>query len=342
MNKVKRDYNIDLLRILAAFMVVLLHVSAQYWGLERYNTLYFNIFNIYDSLVRSSVPIFFMISGIFFLSKKEIDIKKLYFKNILKLIILFIIFSLIYELYFMHVRGEHPEFIETLISGPLFLWYIPAIIGLYVISPILAPLAQNIDKKIYKYFCILFFISTLLKTIGYLNFIPYLPKIISNLPIDLICNYYSYFIIGFLIYKFNINEKIRKKIYILAILSPVLCSICTTLLSWYNHSNQECFYNYFSVFTFFEAIGILLYFKNTNFISEKIYSKKIYTISKCTLGVYLVHPLIIYIFNDFNIINIYNFSPILSVPIISILAFIISLLIVYIYLRIINKIKKIK
>ena len=61
---------LDLLRIIAIFGVVVLHVAAQNWVKEFTNVFNWNVYNVYDSLVRWTVPVFVMISGTLFLSKE--------------------------------------------------------------------------------------------------------------------------------------------------------------------------------------------------------------------------------------------------------------------------------
>ena len=63
----KRLIHYDLLRIFAAFSVVMLHSAAQFWySLDIYSTEWL-IANSYDALFRFGVPIFVMISGALFL-----------------------------------------------------------------------------------------------------------------------------------------------------------------------------------------------------------------------------------------------------------------------------------
>lgn len=83
-----RKMQYDLLRSIACIMVVMLHVSAFYWTKLSPESPEWRALNFYDSLTRSSVPLFFMISGVFMLSKEQ-TIKRLYRKNILHLIIVF-------------------------------------------------------------------------------------------------------------------------------------------------------------------------------------------------------------------------------------------------------------
>ena len=70
----------DLLRIQAAILVVLLHVSAIGWNMISPRKSQWMIINLYNSMTRGAVPIFFMLSGAFLLNK-DIDIKDLYNKK---------------------------------------------------------------------------------------------------------------------------------------------------------------------------------------------------------------------------------------------------------------------
>ena len=116
----------------------------------------------------------------------------------------------------------------------------------------------------------------------------------------------------------------------MGILSIIACTLLTFLISEYEKNNIVSFYDYFSIFTFFEACALFLFFKHNYFKSEKIYRKQITTISNCTLGIYIIHILIMNLLFDFNIIKITDFTPILSIPIISIIIFVLSLAITYI------------
>ena len=71
----------DGLRILAAFAVVVLHTVAPLF-LDLYQSYDWNVANVYESLVRWSVPVFFMISGALFLNKRKgLNIGQLYNKE---------------------------------------------------------------------------------------------------------------------------------------------------------------------------------------------------------------------------------------------------------------------
>lgn len=92
----KRIIQFEVLRVIVAFGVVMLHTSAQRFN-ESFLSAEWDARNLYDSLVRWSVPIFVMICGALFLdSKKKINVKKLYTKNIAHLFFILVLWSIIY------------------------------------------------------------------------------------------------------------------------------------------------------------------------------------------------------------------------------------------------------
>lgn len=339
--KKDKDYNIQLLRIIGAFLVVVIHVSSYHWYDFSYKSFNWNILNIYDSISRCAVPIFFMISGAFFLDKKKkIDLRKIYSKNILKLVIVYFIFSTIYFIYNVNIRTTNLDY-KIIITGPFHFWFIPEIISLYILSPFFKKITENCSNTLLKYFLMLFLLSSILKTISFMKFLPgisYFELLVSKMPINYICNYYSYFLLGYFLYNIKIDKKILKKIYCFGLLSIVLCSIFTFIISIYSNQNTELFYDRFSIFTLIEAISLFLYVKNKEFDFSLRKIEVIDKISSCTLGIYIIHILIMYSLFDFNIIKITSINVILSVSIISVIVFTLSLAIVYGYKRVLKKI----
>ncbi|MEG0276630.1 MAG: acyltransferase family protein [Coprobacillus sp.] len=72
------------------FRVVFLHVSGIKWYALSPDTTSWQVLNLYETLVRGCVPIFFMISGRFLLSKK-LDIARFFKKNLLKIIVVYVV-----------------------------------------------------------------------------------------------------------------------------------------------------------------------------------------------------------------------------------------------------------
>ena len=161
--KKERIVYFDYLRVFATVAVVILHAAAQNWYFADPSGLDWNILNFYDSIVRWGVPAFIMISGALFLSR-DISIKALYSKNILRMFVSFFVWAAFYafsnsliEFAFGGVFSfSTKDVILNTLTGNYHMWFIPMIIGLYMSVPILKEILKS--KSTTKYFIVLSFI----------------------------------------------------------------------------------------------------------------------------------------------------------------------------------------
>src|SRR3990167_2341660 len=98
---IKYYFYIDIIRSVAIFLVVLLHVSAKF--VTAYKNIpidWWVVSNFYDSFSRQSIPLFLMISGFLILGSYKSDQLKIFVrKRFLKVFIPFIIWSIFYLLW---------------------------------------------------------------------------------------------------------------------------------------------------------------------------------------------------------------------------------------------------
>ena len=78
-------------------MVIFLHVAAQNWSSVDVTGKQWHVFNLYNSAVRSSVPLFLMLSGKLLLSHGDDFSMKIFSKNIKKLLIVYLVWAFLYE-----------------------------------------------------------------------------------------------------------------------------------------------------------------------------------------------------------------------------------------------------
>jgi len=334
--KNKRIEYFDWLRILCSFSVVILHISAQNWYSSPIQSHEWRIFNFYDSLVRFGVPIFFMISGTIFLEKNisfSVMLKK-YIKNIL---INLIFWSFFYSLREKKIQKYNfkSTFLKFLDSH-YHLWYLFRISGLYLITPILKEIIKN--EKIFQIYLVLnfifsFFIPNLLPILFYYSNDYYnaFTNIINKFGINGFLNHIQfYYMFGFYLNKKNTKPLLRIIIYILGICGIIFTFKMTYYISL-KKNKKITFYSESYINVFFTSIGIFIFFKY-NFNDLK-YSKRIkefiQKIGLLTFGIYIIHPFVI---DELKIrINLHtlSFEPLYSVPINSLITFLISLIIVY-------------
>lgn len=324
----------DAMRIIAIFAVIWLHYSSQ-----RYYTSFpsteWEIRNIYDSMVRWGVPVFVMISGALFLdSNKKISIKRLYKKNILRILCALIFWSSIYAVYdifFISRQGTTlGGVISCVVKGPFHLWFLKMLLGLYIMAPILKVIANN--KKLEVYFLLLALITTFalpwgFKLLSFLNnnISTLFNEFYSKMDIKIAWGYCGYFMLGHYLRNNPFNSSIRKTIYFLGLISWICVIVFTHFRSIHANQADVFFYNNLSLFTLAEAIAVftLIHHKFSNFNSK--YSPIIIKISNLTFGVYLIHILLRNFIRDSFGIDTYTWGVGVGVPVLSIITFTISL-----------------
>lgn len=346
--KSERVIFLDSLRVIAIIAVIILHSAASQWYITPVNSLNWQILNIYNSLVRWCVPMFLMISGVFFLDpNKNISKKDIFYKYIKRILIALIFWGLLYGLINLFIKSfiNHEKivsynFIEIflkIVFGPPWyhLWFLYLIIGLYILTPIFRIFILNSKKEDIEYLLILFFIFGLfLPTIKYI-LIAINTKYNINFSIIELTGYAGYFFAGYYFYKYEVNRIFKYLIYLFGITSLIFTIIVTSKLSQLHGKPNEYFYGYLLPTTMFETYSIFLVLKdifNSYQFSEKI-NKNIIFLSNCSFGIYLIHD---FINQAYSIIGLKttSFNPIIMVPIMSFVNLIISLIIISIIRKI--------
>lgn len=337
-----RILSFDILRIIAIFAVIWLHFSCQRFYIS-FPSAEWEIRNVYDSMVRWGVPVFVMISGALFLdSKKKLCIKKLYTKNILRIICAFLFWSSIYMLYDFLTTNRQITFggvISIVVKGPFHLWFLKMLLGLYIVAPILKVIANN--KRIEIYFLLLALITTFLlpwffKLLGIINIniSNLLNGFYEKMDINIALGYTGYFMLGHYLRNKTINASTRTIIYILGWISWICVIVLTHFKSFHSNRADIFFYDNLSIFTLAEAIAIftLINHKFKNYKSK--YSPIIVKISNLTFGIYLIHILILNVFYNSFGIDSHTLGVHLGVPLLSIITFTFSLALTWIIYKI--------
>ncbi len=342
---------LDLLRIISIFAVVILHISAPIAAnMSNYGIKWWWIGNLADSATRWSVPVLIIISGRLMLDNNREEKPSLFLKKrITKIIIPLIFWSFIYMIRKSGTPVQFDmslvkSFIKNLYAGNvhIHLWYLYMLVGLYLITPIVKPYVNNVKKEALVYFIAIWFITN--------GIIVFLEKFtIYNIGLNLSFFHWSlgYYILGFFLEKYNPSTKQRKIAYILGILGLIGTTYGTYLLTENNGGELvEHLYSYLAPNVMFMSLAIYLLFKSTNWNKTidnmPIINSLITSFNKTSFGIYLIHLLVLDIISSGElgiIINAYSFNPIIGIPLVGVITFLISHFVVLILQRIplINK-----
>lgn len=323
-----RTMYFDCLRLAATLAVIILHASGQNWIAVGVDTFEWQVFNVFDSIVRWAVPIFVMISGALFLGGQQ-SISRIYRKNILRIATAFVFWSAAYALLAYTAGAEPKSAVFQFITGHYHMWFLYMIVGLYMLVPLLRPIAQN--TKLTKYYLALAFVFTffLPQAINLLslrspNLSASVNQALSNFKLSFGMS--GYFIAGYYLNKITIPKKWTRLIYVLGLVGFLSTIFLTFLVSQHLQAASEMFYGYLTVNVLLESLAVFVFAKEHLQLSNASARCKtvIQRFSQYSFGAYLVHAMLLELLNQLFSFNTLSMNPLLSVPVITVIVLIVA------------------
>ncbi len=313
----------DNLRALATMAVIVLHVSSTVlYEFEKVSNFDWWTGNIYDSLVRWCVPVFLMVTGALLIPKQN-TFSEFIQKRIGKILMPFAFWSFIYLviLIYKHIMYANEigslHTIQIMLHGSSYhLWYIYMLLGVYIVLPLISKKIQIVSDKNLLFIIMLWFL-----VLG-LN---YVPNFSLKPAVHVFLGYLGYTVFGYYLSRKNISNSVGLMLFLAGI---IITSWGTFYLSNQQHSFNELLYKYTTPHIAMMAAGVFILIKN-NMISDNTWLAKIKNIiAQHSLGIYLIHVLILEILNGIGL-DWYFVNPLLGVPLTSICCLGISTAIVY-------------
>ncbi len=331
MNKGRVLY-LDVLRIAAIFCVVVIHTCTVPWRNTSPSDLDWQILNVFDSAMRFCVPLFVMISGALFLDPaREIRQRRLFTHNILRVVTAFLFWSVAYAgLSFVlnFLRGMPitaqavGELIRNIAVGHYHLWFLFAIVGLYLITPLLRLITAN--KRLAEYFLILSFaLSLMYRLLARIPALgPTLFDIHSNMQLTFVGGYPFYFILGDYLHRHGGSNRLRHVLYGLGGLSVIGTAVGTAVWSVQMQTPIDSLYDYLLPTTAFTAAAAFLFVKRhaARIPDSERARTAITRLSALSFGIYLVHDMVNILLSKCGISAV-SINPLFGVPLISVAVF---------------------
>jgi len=317
---------LDNSRIIAIFAVVILHVAADFLIVNSIGSYSWLMGNVFDSLVRWSVPVFVMMSGALLLdpTKKE-DLKTFYIKRLSRILIPLLFWSAFF-LFLSFIKGEIKgesigilDLVKRLVSGKPYthMWFLFMIVFLYLFTPFFRKVISESSRHEIIFLILITFLIATINALAQSTIIGE-----SKLFINWFLSFIPYFFLGYYI-RFN-NIKFTKSTLVFIL----LISVTLTAYGFYFFAVNSIspvgvyFYNYLSITVIPMSFSVMYLLKSwTKPIKSKMITKKI---ASLTFGVYLIHPIFLegirYTWPKYQ-----TFNPSITIPLISIFIFILSL-----------------
>lgn len=328
----------DWLRVYATFLVVTIHVATNYIGANiQEGAAAWHSANFYESIARSSVPLFVMISGALLLSnKKEIAYSFFLRKRVSKILIPLVAWSFIYYCYFVFVRQwidvfSLKEFATMFLNNNISVhfWFMYMILGLYLATPIVKLFIQHARRKDIEYFLLLWIYASVLVPLTKHHF-----NLAFNIELFHVTSYIGYFVLGYYLSTYPQKVWWTRMGYILALLGFASTFFLTYFYTLREDGVTQLFwYEYHSPNVVMAAIGVFLIFKHL--FSNKKIGPILGAANNLSFGIYLLHILVMFILlNTFVMRVIDNQHPLLAIPAEVLLVTVISAIISFIISKI--------
>ena len=312
---------IDIARILSAIAVVVIHtlsIIAQDGDIVIGSGVWLTM-DVIHRWLNWCIPVFYMMTGILWLGNERECTDKEVAKHIWKFALALVIFGFTYPMVGYLGEGLSPAkalfaSLKDWIMGDAWyhLWYVYDVIGAYLFLPV-AKLVFKADKKILKTVTVVTFIMMILRKLPFTQAIDF--------PIT---GYAFYLFMGGIFARYEIKKKnvIRASVaFVIASLIMILAAIKFDAEKWGVGLNSFVFYGYRTIPCFILALSILTLLRS--WLKNYQPGKFVLTLSSCTWGIYLLHPMFLVFMTRLGIYPL-NYPVWWSVPLACVVIFVLS------------------
>jgi surface polysaccharide O-acyltransferase-like enzyme len=337
---------IDLIRVVALFSVVILHVAAV--PASAFGQIPMNWWwtaNLIDAAVRSCVPLFVMVSGVLLLDPaRSQSISTFFARRVSKVVIPLLAWSVLYAGWRIGYHGQTltlEQFSRMLIAGMggpvwIHLWFLYLIVSLYLITPILRVYVAHASIQNQLYFAGLWLFASAIR--------PLIEDRLGTtvgLSLEPVTGFVGYFVLGSTLRCLPTKPLAHGWIALCAglyLLGWGVAVIGTYRLTIRSGSFDETFYSYLALNVIAMSVsGFVLLGRLGRRLDELPRSARCRSIliwaSTLGLGAYLVHAMVIELLQEGWLgwdLDPTTMHPAIGIPLISTLAFGISLVIAWV------------
>lgn len=309
------------IRIIACLGIVLLHT------MHAAGDLFAGSMSMTDRVVSGSaqnlllwcVPCFLMVTGALLLEPaKEIPLRKVFSKYILRMALALVIFTFIFRLLDMVTNGEKltaaafiKSWIVELLTGQSWLpmWYLYLMIGIYAMIPVYKVVFRHASDSVLRYLTavVIVFIS-LVPLSGIAGH-----ELAFYIPTSLI--YPAYLFLGRMIYTGQLRVSRH-----FAVILTVGCSVLLVMFTYFRTmygdialseaqlaSFNRMLLGYPSIFVVGQTIGIFSLICSIRAKREKA-SGLLLSMDECSFGIYLIHMIFIVLVMKVLMVNPFEYG----------------------------------
>ena len=322
-----RDHALDGMRAAATLLVILIHVGAQ--GFGRLGERHWWAVNVWESMARVSVPLFFMLTGALLLARSHTVAS--IGRRVWRVVLPLAAWSVLYLLWFRHGGQQHDNWPALIASGPVVghLRYLYALVGAYVFVPVLAAFHLHSTTPI-QLFCLLFwFIGATVVPLE----VTFTASRVVGVDWAVLPLYAGYMALGALLYH-RLPALPSVRIRAGAWLGWALLTAAIALATWWRSvalgQANETFYVYASPLVALASVPAFVALRALSAAWLPAGSRRqraVAWFAATSFGVYLVHVWILFVLEGYGI-NYRFINPWLGVPLLTLATAALSALLV--------------
>jgi surface polysaccharide O-acyltransferase-like enzyme len=326
------SFPVDLIRTVAIFLVILLHVSIQHVTVQSPTS--WLAFDLYNSIARPCVPLFVMLTGYLMLQPSKVNepLKIFFKKRWARIGLPFIFWGVVYFVWVYLIDNGSLSFnsvVQGMLQGPyVTFWFLYLLVGLYLLTPILRVFIAYASDNVMKFLLLIWFVGT-----GLMPLVALFGFVLNN-NVFILPGWIGYFLLG--AYLPKLKTKMRPwRLYVLMAVGFAWTMIGSAFMAMNSWSQLYFFYDYLAANVIVASASMFLLLTSIStqsFESKPARMKKlIHLIGQNTLPIYLFHMILVEAFEKglFGFtLTIMVANPLITVPFITFLILFLSLAII--------------
>ncbi|WP_420175922.1 acyltransferase [Luteococcus sp. OSA5] len=291
-----RTAHLDLLRCAAAVAVVLVHASGLEWGLAVIGSAGWRNLTLLDAASRWCVPIFFMLTGALFLPRAaQPSWPSLVRRSLPRLVVAFLFWSLLYSLFALFLRGEAlaaDTIIQSLPVSYYHLWFLPVMIGIYLLLPLLWWVFQN--RPLSRMLIVLWCLAMTLESIAHFDGSGVLQRLLDQALPPQLGGYAAFVLLGGLLA--TTSHRLDRRWLATAV--AVSIGGITALTLWESLRIADHVTTWFEYLTPLVTLGAAALFLLARSAEPWLQQRpelcqRLRRCGELTFGIYLLHPMVL-------------------------------------------------
>lgn len=316
----QRIVYLDLLRLIATFGVIVLHVFGAGYN-SNFKSFNWYITVVGDSLVRWAVPMFVMISGVLFLNPaKEVTWRSVLTKSLPRLLLAYVFWTFAYGL--VHIGDEMVRgnglMLWYLVHPAFHLWFLPMLMGIYLCVPMVRKISN--DENLLRYALVIWLVYLLVVFVESLWPMYQIGDVITK---NIVVGYLGYFLLGYYLSKKTLSKKQIHFIYVFGLIGAIITVLGNILYSYYKDKPDVSFLSELSIHVVTMAVALFILLKEKASKCGSVVLRFVEYVRKDLFGIYLTHAFWLVLLSNGMIKN--YCSHLITLPIISIAIFFLSL-----------------